>query len=262
MLLIDSHCHLDGLNYTSLHRDLDDVIAKAAERDVRFMLAISTTLSEFKRLSARVAGKRCVALSCGVHPLELAEPFTAEQLTALASAAQVIALGETGLDYYYQTDNCQQQQWAFRQHLRVACQLKKPIIVHTRNAQADTLTLLHEEQAQQCGGILHCFTEDIAFARQILDLGFYLSFSGIITFRNAEQLRQVARFVPVDRLLYETDSPYLAPVPYRSKENQPAYVREVATCLAQLKGIDLEDFAEITRQNFSRLFHLSLDDID
>ena len=169
----------------------------------------------------------------------------------------MVALGETGLDYFYQKDNLELQQDSFREHIRIGRDLNKPVIVHTRDARADTLAILREENAQDCGGVLHCFTEDLATAEALLDLGF-TSPSGIVTFRNAEQLREVARYVPLDRILVETDSPYLAPVPHRGKENQPAYVRDVAEYMAVLKGVSLEQLAEATTANFSRLFHLEL----
>jgi TatD DNase family protein len=150
------------------------------------------------------------------------------------------------------------QQESFRQHIRIGRDLNKPVIVHTRDAREDTLAILREENAQDCGGVLHCFTEDLPTAKALLDLGFYISFSGIVTFRNAEPLREVARYVPLDRMLVETDSPYLAPVPHRGKENQPAYVRDVAEYLAVLKGVSLENLAQATTANFSRLFHIEL----
>ncbi|MBC8653387.1 YchF/TatD family DNA exonuclease, partial [Providencia vermicola] len=171
---------------------------------------------------------------------------------------EVVALGETGLDYYYQQENAALQQESFRQHIRIGRAVNKPVIVHTRAAQKDTLTILREEQVSECGGVLHCFTEDKATASELLDLGMYISFSGIVTFRNAEQIREAARIVPLDRILVETDSPYLAPVPHRGKENQPAYVRDVAEYMAVLKGVSVEQMAEITTQNFNRLFHLNV----
>jgi TatD DNase family protein len=197
-----------------------------------------------------------VVFSCGVHPLNLDEAYQLETLQQLAADSQVVALGETGLDYFYQKDAplLALQQQSFRQHIQVARQLRKPVIVHTRDARNDTLAILRDEQAQDCRGVLHCFTEDIDTARVLLDLGFYISFSGIVTFRNADALREVARFVPLDRLLVETDSPYLAPVPYRGKENQPAYVREVAQYLSVLKGVSLAEIAEVTTDNFCSLF--------
>lgn len=167
-------------------------------------------------------------------------------------------MGETGLDYFYQKDNIPLQQESFRQHIRIGRELHKPVIVHTRDARQDTLDILREEQVHECGGVLHCFTEDQDTARQLLDMGFYISFSGIVTFRNAAALREVARYVPIDRMLVETDSPYLAPVPHRGKENQPAYVRDVAEYLAVLKGMTPEALAQQTTDNFVSLFGVAL----
>lgn len=256
MLLVDSHCHLDSLDYQTLHSSVDDVLAKANARDVGFILAVATTLPGFTSMTALIGERKNVAFSCGVHPLNLDGGYDFQQLRDLAAANHVVAMGETGLDYFYQQDNIPLQQASFREHIRIGRELNKPVIVHTRDAREDTLSILREEQAQDCGGVLHCFTEDKATAATLLDLGFYISFSGIVTFRNAEQLRDVARYVPLDRLLVETDSPYLAPVPHRGKENQPAYVRDVAEYLALLKGISLESLAEATTANFCRLFHL------
>lgn len=256
MLLVDSHCHLDGLDYETLHASVDDVLAKARERDVGFVLAVATTLPGFSAMSERIGKRPDVAFSCGVHPLNLEQSYDYRLLRRLAAQENVVAMGETGLDYYYQQDNIALQQESFRQHIRIARELNKPVIVHTRDAREDTLTILREEQVEGCGGVLHCFTEDRATAAKLLEMGFYISFSGIVTFRNAEALREIARYVPLDRLLVETDSPYLAPVPHRGKENQPAYVRDVAEYMASLKGVTLERLAEATTANFTRLFHL------
>ncbi|KAF6667332.1 metal-dependent hydrolase [Pantoea sp. EKM101V] len=258
MFIVDSHCHLDGLDYEKNHRDLDDVLAKAAARDVKFMLAIATTLPGFHTLKQLVGERKNIALSCGVHPLNQEEAYDVEEFRRLAADPRVVALGETGLDYHYQPETREQQQRSFREHIRTGIALNKPIIVHTRDARDDTLAILREEQVERCGGVLHCFTEDQPTAAKLLDMGFYISFSGIVTFRNAEQLREVARYVPLDRMLVETDSPYLAPVPYRGKENQPAYTRDVADYLAVLKGVDIETLAEATTRNFSTLFHISM----
>ncbi|NDL61911.1 metal-dependent hydrolase [Acerihabitans arboris] len=256
MFLVDSHCHLDGLNYDTLHRDVADVVAKAKARDVHLMLAVATTLAGFRKMTELIGRRGEVLMSCGVHPLNLDEPYDFAELRSLAAGDNVVALGETGLDYFYQQDNKAEQQTALREHIRIGRALNKPVIVHTRSARDDTLAILHEEQAGECGGVLHCFTEDTATARILLDLGFYISFSGIVTFRNAEALREAARYVPLDRLLVETDSPYLAPVPYRGKENQPAYVRDVADFMAGLKGVTVEALAQATTANFGRLFHV------
>ncbi|HGJ5922514.1 metal-dependent hydrolase [Arsenophonus apicola] len=258
MFLVDSHCHLDCLDYKNKHKDIDDFIAKAAANEVKFILAIATTLPGFISMKKQIGQRDNVAFSCGIHPLDLNKGYDFDELACLASGSEVVALGETGLDYHYQSENAKLQQTAFRQHIRIGCQLNKPVIIHTRAAQQDTLTILKEEQIADCGGVLHCFTEDERMAKALLDLGLYISFSGIVTFRNAEQIRQAARMVPLDRILIETDAPYLAPVPYRGQENQPAYVRNVAQFLAQLKGVDIEEIARATTQNFCDLFHLTI----
>lgn len=260
MFLIDSHCHFDQLNYHNLHQDVNDVINKARARDVRLILAVCTTLQGYSKMKNILIGHRKdIVFSCGIHPLNLNEPYDFTKLRNLSSNEGVVALGETGLDYYYQQDNKKQQQNVFREHIRIGLEQNKPVIVHTRSARKDTLEILYEERANECGGVLHCFTEDCNTARTVLELGFYISFSGIVTFRNAKVSREVARYVPLDRLLIETDSPYLTPVPYRGKENQPAYAREVAEYLAMLKGITLKVLATTTTANFSRLFHVNIE---
>lgn len=258
MYLVDSHCHLDALDYQGLHTDLQSVLDAAKLRDVTACLAVSTTLSGYKNLKEMVSDHPEVFLSCGAHPLNLDEIYQPEELLQLASDERVVALGETGLDYFYQKDNLALQQDCFRQHIQIGRELAKPVIVHTRDARADTLAILKQEKADECGGVLHCFTEDCDTARQLLDIGFYISFSGIVTFRNADALREVARYVPLDRILVETDSPYLAPVPHRGKENQPAYVRDVAEYLAVLKRVDIAELASITTNNFCQLFKVTL----
>ncbi|MDW8847516.1 metal-dependent hydrolase [Erwinia sp. P7711] len=258
MFLVDSHCHLDGLNYETLHQDVSDVLAKAAARDVKFMLAVATTLPGYKAMTTLIGDRPNVAYSCGVHPLNQAEPYDFAELRQLAADERVVAMGETGLDYHYQPETRAQQQLSFREHIRIGRDLNKPVIVHTRDARDDTLAILKEEKVEGCGGVLHCFTEDRETAEKLLDMGFYISFSGIVTFRNAETIREAARYVPLDRMLVETDSPYLAPVPYRGKENQPAYTRDVAEYMAVVKGVTIEQMAEATTQNFSDLFHVPL----
>lgn len=256
MFLVDSHCHLDGLDYQSLHTDVNDALEKAAARDVKFFLAVATTLPGYRSMRDLVGERSDVAFSCGVHPLNQDEDYAVQDLRRMAAEEGVVAMGETGLDYYYTPETKARQQASFRDHIRIGRELNKPVIVHTRDARADTLAILREEKVTDCGGVLHCFTEDRETAGQLLDLGFYISFSGIVTFRNAEQLRDAARYVPLDRLLVETDSPYLAPVPHRGKENQPAYVRDVAEYMAVLKGVSVDELAQQTTENFARLFHI------
>ncbi|NBM55107.1 metal-dependent hydrolase [Proteus vulgaris] len=256
MFLVDSHCHLDSLDYEKLHENIDDVVEKAQQRDVQYMLAVATTLPGFKNMRELIGKRDNIAFSCGIHPLNLDEGYDVEELAHLAAAPDVVALGETGLDYYYQQENAALQREIFREHIRIGRQVNKPVIVHTRSAREDTLSILKEENVQDCGGVLHCFTEDKETATALLDLGMYISFSGIVTFRNAEQIREAARIVPLDRILVETDSPYLAPVPHRGKENQPAYVRDVAEYMAVLKGVSVEELAQQTTRNFAKLFHI------
>ncbi|KNZ90166.1 metal-dependent hydrolase [Morganella morganii] len=258
MFLVDSHCHLDCLDYEKRHESVDDVMHKAAQRDVKYALAVATTLPGYTKMRELIGERPDVAFSCGIHPLNLDEPYDFTLLRELAADKRVVALGETGLDYYYQKENAALQRDVFREHIRIGRELNKPVIVHTRDAREDTLAIIREEQAGECGGVLHCFTEDKETATALLDEGFYISFSGIVTFRNAEQIREAARIVPLDRILVETDSPYLAPVPFRAKENQPAYVRDVAEYMAVLKGVSVEALAEITTDNFSRLFQVSV----
>ncbi|MFP3028950.1 MAG: YchF/TatD family DNA exonuclease [Arsenophonus sp.] len=257
MFLVDSHCHLDCLDYKNKHKNIDDVITKAIDNDVKYILAVSTTLPGFISMKKQIGLRNNVAFSCGIHPLELTEDCDFDELVSLASCSEVVALGETGLDSHCQNENPKLQQTSFRKHIRIGCQLNKPVIIHTREAKQDTLRILKEEQVGNCGGVLHCFTEDDEMAKALLDLGLYISFSGIITFRNAEQIRQAARMVPLDRILIETDSPYLTPVPHRGQENQPAYIKYIAQFLAQLKSVDLEEIAQVTTKNFCDLFHLN-----
>ena len=259
MFIVDSHCHLDALDYEKLHHNVDDVVEKAKARDVQHLLTIGVTLSRFEKMRDSLAHRTDVSLACGVHPLDLDdEPFDYHRLLTLANHPKVVAIGETGLDYYYSIENKALQQSVFAQQIDIAKQLNKPVIVHTRCAREDTLQILADNHAEKCGGVLHCFTENQEMADRALEMGFYISISGIITFKNAEALRDVVRNVPLDRLLVETDSPYLAPVPYRGKENQPAYVREVCEYVATLKGVSVEEFAQITTQNVERLFKIKL----
>ena len=257
MFLVDSHCHLDGLDYQALHTDVGDALSKAAARDVKFFLAVATTLPGYRTMRELVGERNDVVFSCGVHPLNQDETYNVEDLRRMAAEQGVVAMGETGLDYFYTPETKVRQQESFRHHIRIGRELNKPVIVHTRDARADTLAILREEQVTECGGVLHCFTEDRETAKALLDMGFYISFSGIVTFRNAEQLRDAARYVPLDRMLVETDSPYLAPVPHRGKENQPAYVRDVAEYMAVLKGVSVEQLAQQTTENFATLFHIN-----
>ncbi len=259
MFIVDSHCHLDALDYENLHKDIADVLAKARAQEVKHLLAVGVTLSRFEKAYPTLSQFKDISLACGVHPLDIDdEPFNLAHLRQLAQDKKVIAIGELGLDYYYSAENKKRQQQVFAEQIEVANELAKPIIVHTRSAREDTLGLLKEANADKCSGVIHCFTENWDFAKSALDLGFYISISGIVTFKNAEALRDVVRKIPADRLLVETDSPYLAPIPYRGKENQPAYTRQVCEYLATLKGKSTEEFAQITTENFERLFKIDV----
>jgi TatD DNase family protein len=256
VILVDSHCHL---NFQPLHANLDTVLANARANGVAYMLCVSVTLETFPEIRAIAGQHSHVYASVGVHPNErdVRDP-TADELVALAEDDRVVAIGETGLDYFRSKEDAggsmDWQLQRFRNHIQAARTARKPLIIHTREAADDTLRLMREEGAQEPGGVMHCFTESWDVARQALDLGFYISLSGIVTFRNAEALREVARKVPEDRLLVETDSPYLAPVPHRGKSNEPAFVRNVAEFVAELRGVPFETLAQSTTRNFFTLF--------
>jgi TatD DNase family protein len=257
-MLVDSHCHLDRLDLSAHQGSLDAALAAARQRGVNHFLCIGVSADNTAAVKALAERYDDVDCSVGVHPLDLnpgAEPVLDWLLSELEHP-RVVAIGETGLDYHYEPEAAALQQRSFRLHLDAAKASGKPVIVHTRAARADTLALLRQAALPQAG-VLHCFTEDWDMAKAALDLGFYISLSGIVTFRNADALREVARQVPADRLLVETDSPYLAPIPYRGKPNLPQYVREVAEFLADLRGVDFDVLAEQTTSNFKRLFPLA-----
>ena len=255
-MLIDSHCHLDRIKLDAYDGDLSAAIAAAQARGIQQMLCIGISLANIQTVIDIAQAHPAVVASVGVHPCDVKEgTATAEQLIHWASQAKVVALGETGLDYHYETESKELQHQSFALHLRVGKQIGLPVVVHTREAKADTLALIKEHGSLEHSGVLHCFTEDWAMAKAALDLNYYISISGIVTFKNAEQIREVVRNMPLDRLLVETDSPYLAPVPYRGKSNEPKYVREVAQFIADLRGMPLEDLAAITTDNFYRLFN-------
>lgn len=258
MMLVDSHCHLDRLDLSAYDGSLDAALDAARARGVGRFLCIGVSAGNAAAVRQLADTYADVYCSVGVHPLDLqaGQAPALDWLLAELNHPRVVAIGETGLDYHYQSESAPLQQDSFRLHLEAARQTGKPVVVHTREARADTLALLREADLSQAG-VLHCFTEDWAMARAALDLGYYISLSGIVTFRNAEALREVARQVPADRLLVETDAPYLAPVPHRGRPNLPEYVRDVAEYLAVLRGVDVETLAEQTTANFARLFPLA-----
>ena len=257
-MLVDSHCHLDRLDLARFDGALAGVLDAAAAQGVMRLLSVATDLEHWPALARLTEPYPQIALSVGVHPSEEeGRAPTEAELTTLGREPRVVAVGETGLDYYYGAASAARQQEWFRIHIAAARALGKPLIVHTRDAREDTLRILAEEGAAEVGGVLHCFTEDWAMAEQALALNFHISFSGIVTFKNARPIQDAARRMPADRLLVETDSPYLAPVPHRGKPNQPAWVRQVAEFVAQLRGETLEQVAAATTANYLRLFGLS-----
>ena len=252
--LVDSHCHLD---YPEFADQLDDVVARAGEAGIGYMLTIGAKLSQFDQVRAVAERFDNIWCSVGIHPHEAAkEPETdAVQLQALAAHPKVVGLGETGLDYYYEKSPREEQQRNFRAHIQAARQTGLPVIVHARNADADIGDILEEEYAKGAfTGLLHCFSSSEILAKRALDLGMYISFSGIVTFKNAEEVRRVARDVPMNQILVETDSPYLAPVPNRGKTNEPAYTAYTASKVAEIKDICIGELAQATTENFFRLF--------
>ncbi|MCW8334698.1 TatD family hydrolase [Vibrio paucivorans] len=253
-MFIDSHCHLDKLDYEQLHNGIDDVIEKARQANVNELLSVGVTLDSFPNMLEMIKPYDNVHASCGVHPLDVESDFALDVLHEYAKHPKVVAIGETGLDYHYQPETAQLQQLRFEQQTELAVELNKPLIIHTRNAREDTLSILRNGDAQRCGGVIHCFTEDLPFAEAAMELGFYISISGIVTFKQAIELKEVVKALPLERLLIETDSPYLAPIPHRGKQNQPAYVVEVAAYIAQLKSVSLSEIGQKTSENFRDLF--------
>jgi TatD DNase family protein len=252
-MLVDSHCHLD---FPELAINLPQLLQAMSDHAVGWALCAGVTLERFPGMLEIVSGQNNLFAAVGVHPDTEAPAREPDipTLVQLADHPKVVAIGETGLDYYRLTGDLEWQRERFRNHIRAARECGKPLIIHTRSAANDTLQVLREEHAEAVGGVFHCFTEASEVARQALDLGFYISFSGIVTFKNALELKAVAQTVPLDRILVETDSPYLAPIPYRGKLNQPAYVRHVAEEIARLRETSLEQIMTATTDNFFRLF--------
>ncbi|MFM1977782.1 MAG: putative metallodependent hydrolase [Pseudomonadota bacterium] len=252
-MLVDSHCHL---NFPELQSNMEQIRASMHDNQVGHALCISVTLKDFPQVLTLAETYPNFFASVGVHPdYEDEPPFTVDDLVNLANHPKVIAIGETGLDYFRLTGDLEWQRERFRTHIRAAIKSQKPLVIHTRSAAEDTLRIMHEEKAQLVGGVLHCFTESLDVALEAIDLGFYISFSGIVTFKNAVMLKEVASQLPLDRILVETDSPYLAPIPYRGKINQPAYVKHVAEELSRIRNISLAEIMEATTANFFRLFN-------
>jgi TatD DNase family protein len=256
-MLIDSHCHLNCLHQDS--GDLDEILKAAYSLGVSHFLNVNIDLEHFDEVISIANKYEQVKASIGVHPNDSIEESQLiqqdELLNQIAMHSEVIAIGETGLDYFRSSEEqLPLQQEQFRRHIQLSLQAKLPLIIHTRNARKDTITIMQEEKANVSGGVMHCFTEDWEMAKQALDLGFYISFSGILTFKNAKDIHEVAKKTPLEFILVETDSPYLSPEPYRGKPNVPGNVRYTAEYLAKLKGIPFEKVAEQTTQNFKKCF--------
>ncbi len=254
-MYIDSHCHLD---FPDLQGDLTGVLARMRESRVTHALCVSVNLQDFPRVHSLALAHEHLYASVGVHPDQPADDTTSTvRLVELAALPKVIAIGETGLDYFRLDGPAPWQQERFRRHIRAARETGKPLIVHTRSAAEDTLRIMREEGAGEVGGVMHCFTETLEVALAAIDLGFYISFSGIVTFKNAVELKTVAQQVPLARLLIETDSPYLAPVPHRGRTNEPSYVALVAAEIARLRALPVEAVADASTRNFQQLFKVN-----
>jgi TatD DNase family protein len=259
MPFVDSHCHI---NFPELATNIGEVLAHMRDSEVIGALCISVNLADFPQVLALAEQYPHIYASVGVHPdyesvpdNENGEPDV-DRLVALAQHPRIIAIGETGLDYFRLKGDLEWQRARFRTHIRAAREVDKPLIIHTRAAADDTLRIMKEENAAEAGGVMHCFTESWEVAEAAMAMGFYISFSGIVTFKNAAQLKEIARRVPLEHMLIETDSPYLAPVPHRGKLNEPAYVKHVAAEIAMLRGISIDEVARRTTENFARLFKL------
>jgi TatD DNase family protein len=251
-VLVDSHCHIDFEEYSGR---IPQILESMARNQVTHALCVSVNLTDFPRVLALAESHGQLSASVGVHPDQAADASpTIGDLIERARHPKIVAIGETGLDYYRQDGDLEWQRTRFRTHIRAARECGKPLIIHTREAGEDTLRIMREERADAVGGVMHCFTETLEIARAAMELNFYISFSGIVTFKNAFAIKEVAKAVPLERMLIETDSPYLAPVPQRGKTNEPAWVRHVAEEIARLRGVSLETVAEATTGNFFRLF--------
>jgi TatD DNase family protein len=254
-MLIDSHCHLDRIDLKPYQNDFACFMQEAEASQIEHLLCIAIDLESYPSMLALVAGYPQISVTVGVHPnVQDCKDPSVDELIALGQPDNVIGIGETGLDYFRSEGDLTWQHQRFRNHIRAAKSLKKPLIIHTREAKNDTLRILKEEDASEIGGVIHCFTEDWEFAQKALDLNFYISFSGIVTFNSATEIKEVAKKVPADRFLIETDSPYLAPAPFRGRPNYPTYVRYVAEQIAELRGTSLNKIANQSTENFYALF--------
>lgn len=258
-MLVDSHCHLNSIDLSEFNNSLENVLLKARENGVEYCLSVCVDLKDYPTLCDIAEKYPNISISVGVHPNEESEELSVELLQQLARHPACVAIGETGLDYFrVESETAQMSQRDhFRIHINAALQSSKPLIIHTRQASTDTLLLMREEKANEVGGVMHCFTEDWEVAKKALDMNFYISLSGIVSFKSAVNVHDVAKKVPLDRLLIETDSPYLAPVPFRGKQNHPALVKHVALAISELRQMSYEKLAEITTKNFYKCFNIA-----
>jgi len=255
-MFFDSHCHLDRIDLAEFNNDIDHLLRLTREQQVTEMVCISVNMESFDDMYQKIQHKEGVYETVGVHPdYEEAREASVDELVELSAKEKIVAIGETGLDYYH-TDGPEWQRKRFRIHVDAAVESGKPLVIHTRQAKKDTLDILKQHNAEKVGGVMHCFTEDWEMAKQSIDLGFYISISGIVTFKQAENVREMAAKIPDDRLLIETDSPWLAPVPFRGKTNFPGHVRLVAEKLAEIRNTDIDSIAELTSRNARDLFKL------
>jgi len=251
-MLVDSHCHIPMISHEG---GVDAILEEAAAHQVEHMLCVAVDLESYPEILQLAHNHACISASVGVHPnTELKQPLEAKHLLQLAEEREVVAIGETGLDYFRSNGDLEWQRERFRTHIRVAREVAKPLIIHCREAAPDLIDILCAEHAEEIGGVMYCFAEDWEVAQRAMELGFYISFSGIVTFKNAQALKDVARRVPLEKMLVETDSPYLAPMPYRGRQNRPAFVRHVAEHIAGLREVSFEEIASATTSNYYRLF--------
>ncbi|MGN1393057.1 MAG: TatD family hydrolase [Succinivibrionaceae bacterium] len=261
MFLIDSHCHIDSLDYENIFKDVSEVLNRAKDLGVTHFLCPGVDLESFDRMYDLVKEFNNIWMACAIHPENINDNnkmWTDEEFLKYLNRDKIIAVGETGLDYVCTPETKSIQQESFARQINIAKQTKKPLIIHTRGAGQDTINILKSEEARDIGGVMHCFCDDKDIAKKSLDLGFYISFSGIVTFKNATNVREVCSYVPLDRMLVETDSPYLAPVPKRGKPNEPAFVHYVAKFIAEFKGCSYEELCNITTNNFADCFKVSV----
>lgn len=258
-MLVDSHCHPYMLDLSAYDNDFDRWMAETKAAGVDAFLCVAVDMGTAKKAIAMAETYDHVFASVGSHPSAKKEDdLSIETIVELASHPKVVAIGETGLDYYYNSDKLDVMQKRFRDHIRAAKTAEKPLIIHSRDAREDTIHIMREEGAREVRGVMHCFTESLEMAQHAMDLGFYISFSGIVTFKNAKALQAVASAVPLEKMLIETDAPYLAPEPYRGKQNEPKYVKYVAEKIAEIKGVSVDEVANVTAQNFQDLFSVVL----